>query len=416
MSGLRPTLARAGVVCVLTALVAGACVLDAVRIVAIDVPAPSPAAARGDLLGAERVARYPVLAYRLVTALATPRYARLREFEAIESGATLYRLRYRTPGVDGRLVVASGLVAIPHRRPFRSTIVYHHGTSANRENVPSYPLSRRSFLLSSTIAGTRSLLIAPDYVGLGGSEDRHPYLHAVTEASASIDLIRASDALLESLSIDRPDPLFLMGYSQGGYSTLAAHRALEGLARDEMKVEASVSISGPTDLRGISLAQALTGTAPSHAFYLAYTASAYAMAYDRPLETLLAEEYAERIWDVFDGHHATSEIVAALPEDPRRLFRADFLEAYAAGGAHWFTDALAANSVLDWTPEAPIRFLFGNDDVDVSRAEARAGAGALRARGAEAEAVSLGDLDHGKMMLSGIAQALRWLREREAPR
>jgi hypothetical protein len=32
----------------------------------------------------------------------------------------------------------------------------------------------------------------PDYIGMGGSPGLHPYVHAASEATASIDMIRAA--------------------------------------------------------------------------------------------------------------------------------------------------------------------------------------------------------------------------------
>jgi dienelactone hydrolase len=93
------------------------------------------------------------------------------------------------------------------------------------------------------------LLVAPDYIGLGISAAAHPYLHAVTEANAVIDLLRAARVIVDAKGYVWPSRVMLVGFSQGGHSTLAAQRALEATPIDGIEVAASASIARPSTLR-----------------------------------------------------------------------------------------------------------------------------------------------------------------------
>ena len=84
--------------------------------------------------------------------------------------------------------------------------------------------------------GARYLLVAPDYIGLGASSIRHPYLYATTEANAVIDLPRAARRAVAASGLARPKALLFTGFSQGEHATLATQRALEAVPVDGLVV------------------------------------------------------------------------------------------------------------------------------------------------------------------------------------
>jgi pimeloyl-ACP methyl ester carboxylesterase len=205
-----------------------------------------------------------------------------------------------------------------------------------------------------------------------------------------------------------------VGFSQGGHAALAVERELEALDDPRFQVKAVASIAGPFYLREVSFPQALTGKAKSHPFYLAYIAYSYSQIYGQPLESLLKPRYVEAVPKLFDGEHEPEAMSGALPDDPRELFTAEFLEAYAQGGSHWFLEALKENNVDDWKPLAPVRMYYGETDVDVSPEEARRAEAAMKKKGANVAAISVGRHDHEASALRGIPRAIRWFSESAA--
>jgi pimeloyl-ACP methyl ester carboxylesterase len=399
---------RRTIVCVLLGLslltlVVGLAAYRAVGTFPIAIPAAPPGNQPGTLVAVERTGKYPAFVVQYIL-----NSAELPEPIAVDHGITLYRVRYRTTNRDGGIVVASGLVALPNAGVWNSVVVYHHGTNAQRHTAPSQNGSSEGLLVAAAAAGAGHVLLAPDYIGLGESQAMHPYMHTQTTVSTSIDFLHAARALVKHLQGQWPTALYLTGFSQGGHATFAVQRELERLHDARFDVQASAPIAGPFHLREVSFPQALTGTTKSHSFYLAYLASSYAKLYDRPLQSILTAAYAEQVPVLFDGAHESDEISAALPAHPRDLFNPEFLQAYDNGKSHWFLDALAENNVDDWTPAAPSRIYYGDNDVDVLPEEARRAAAAMKRRGADITAISVGPHDHDASALRAIPQAIRW--------
>jgi len=369
-----------------------------------------PDSLRGELPGAlvkvERIGKYPRFAAQWILDSVD-----LPDAMVLQHGITLYRIQYRTTNYDGATVIASGLVALPDTSEVDDIVVYLHGTNAERHTAPSQSGLGEGLLIAAATAGSGHALVAPDYIGLGESRALHPYMHAQVTAGTVIDLLHATNKLVEHLRGNCPKKLFLMGFSQGGHATFAVQRELEQKNDPQLQVVASAPIAGPFQLRALSFPQALTGTSTSHAFYLAYLANSYAAIYGQPRDSLLTEPYATEVPRLFDGNHRTEEIAAFLPKNPRDLFTAEFLQAYDNSEPHWFLDALAANSVFDWTPRAPVRVYFGDEDVDVLPEEARSAASSMRERGAKIEAISVGKHAHDASVYYAIPRALRWFTE-----
>src|SRR5215471_3949398 len=106
--------------------------------------------------------------------------------------------------------LVTGLIAVPRVRGPLSTVAYVHGTSVSFYDAPSNPrivgpLSDRGESFegppgSAVFAGAGFIVVAPDYLGLGDSAvPRHRYFDATTEASAAVDLLIASRAVLAAL-------------------------------------------------------------------------------------------------------------------------------------------------------------------------------------------------------------------------
>jgi predicted esterase len=326
-------------------------------------------------------------------------------------GVSLYRVEYWTTAPDGRISRASGLVALPRAPALRGVVSFQHGTASERSAAPSTPDPNNGVVAAAVFAGHGHLLVAPDYLGLGASTEPHPYYHAESTANAVVDLLRASREVVEAAGLDWPDALFLVGFSQGGHATLAAQRALETQPRDGLRVRASASLAGPFDLAGIGFPSALEGRSRFASLYIAWIAHSYARIYGAPLDSVIRERYANQLSKLFDGAHDGDAIVAALPTQPRDMLTPGFLADYDAGRETWFLARLAENSLLDWTPRAPIRLYYGEADVDVAPEEARAAAALFRARGADVRAISVGDVDHEGSVLIAVPQLRAWFDE-----
>jgi hypothetical protein len=372
----------------------------------ISLPA-TPHPAPGEVRSIEPVGGYPALALRLVVW-----WEGLSEEIPVEHGISLYRVEYGTTSPDGTPTFASGLVAFPRGdAPLRGVVSFQHGTASHRALSPSAPHMGNGVLAAAVFAGHGYLLVAPDYLGLGSSGARHPYLHAGSAATAVVDLLRAARRVAAAAGAPWPEALFLAGFSQGGHATLAAQRALEAAPEPGLRVTASAAVAGPYDLARISFPHALAGAAPSDSLYLAYMVDSYARIYAQPLASVLTDAHARAVPALFDGRHDGEAIRAALPERPREMFRPEFLADYDAGRPTWLLQRLAENSLDDWTPRAPVRLYYGDLDLDVTPEEAKAEARRLAARGGDVRALSVGAADHDGSVLPAVTDLRGWFDE-----
>ncbi len=124
-------------------------------------------------------------------------------------------------------------------------------------------------------AGSGFVAVLADLLGLGSSPGLHPYLHARSEATASVDMLRAARNFCASNSIGLNGQLFIAGYSQGGHTCMALHRELETYHSDEFTITASAPMSGPYDMSGTELADILSPRCPPNPYYAAYVMMAY---------------------------------------------------------------------------------------------------------------------------------------------
>ncbi len=155
--------------------------------------------------------------------------------------------------------------------------------------------------------------------------------------------------------------LFLTGYSEGGYATVAAQRALQASATSTQPL-AVVAGAGPYDVR-------LT------------------------LDTLLARVRSEvpslapvldpgvlRFLSTADRNRLRDELMKRLrPADADVAFDNTMLDLYLADD----TAAIAQRaSVHDWAPAAPLRLFHGRDDQTVPFAASTVALQAMHTRGA----------------------------------
>ncbi len=326
-------------------------------------------------------------------------------------GARLYRVQYWTTTPNGSATIASGLVCLPKTKKPRGIVSYQHGTTVNRHLTPSAPTLLESGLGTAIFAGGGYILCAADYVGLGTNKEVHPYLHAQGTANAVIDLLKATNTFARYIELSWPESLFLAGFSQGGYSTLASDRALESLNDPRFHVAACAPIAGPYDLAGVTFPVFLEGNDSYLSAYLAYLANAYSSAYGQPLDSVLNDDYAKSVPALFNGEQDEWVVAQKLPKQPRTMFRKEFLDAYDAKQPTWFTTALAENQVLQWTPNAPVRLYYSEHDPVVSPRESQTAVEEFEKRGGNVTRIAAGKADHGGTVLFAVPKIRLWFDE-----
>ncbi len=327
----------------------------------------------------------------------------------VGNGIKTIRLLYWTTNYDGRIVMASGLLALPDSPALRGVVSFQHGTIVNRQDAPSVPKASGNYLeILAGFAGGGYLTLAPDYIGMGSGKGMHPYLHADTEANAVIDLLKAAKSYAEKENIGSwPTGLFLFGISQGGHASMAAHRALERIADPAFRVTASAPVVGAYELATITLPYSMRGKNTLNTLLVADAINSYAKIYKQPLSSLLEPTYAASLPRLFDGRHSMEQIVNVLPRWPRQIFLPDVYRSLLTGGQEWLVKAIAENDLWDWRPLAPVRLYYCAMDGMVAPENSTFTAGRMSEAGADVEAISLGGYDHNGAILA-LPLAREW--------
>ncbi|HDJ34282.1 MAG TPA: phospholipase, partial [Bacteroidetes bacterium] len=105
-----------------------------------------------------------------------------------------------------------------------------NGTNTLLDNAPSTNPNYELYQLLQSVASMGYVVVIADYIGFGASEQIfHPYLHRESTVQCLVDMLRAVDEFWEDVSteITPLNSYYLIGYSQGGWSTLALLSALE---------------------------------------------------------------------------------------------------------------------------------------------------------------------------------------------
>ena len=173
-------------------------------------------------------------------------------------GVRVEYMQYDTVDVKGNKTDATGAVFIPTGTDAscsgnRPIVLNAHGTAttkaynfaevgnANNEAGPA------ATLLAALFAGQGYVVISPNYAGYDKSSlAYHPYLNAQQQSHEMADALKAGREVVRrtgsATNVADNGKLFVTGYSQGGYVTMATTRYLETLKEP---VTAALPISGP---------------------------------------------------------------------------------------------------------------------------------------------------------------------------
>jgi len=283
-------------------------------------------------------------------------------------GVKMYRLVYKTVDALGDSTTASGALFLPN-----TSIVcewpmaaYMHGTIYLKDDVPSF--NSGEALVGKYMAAYGFVGVLPDYVGLGVSPGLHPYLHADSEASASIDMVRAAREFCLANDVLLNDQIFLTGYSQGGHTCMATLREMETNLSQEFQVTACAGGSGPYDLSGVqaeSVAQSNPYDSPEYLPYIIFSyQSVYGNLYNEPSD-FLVPPYDQSLPPMFNGLVSGGFIQDNMPSIPNEIIVPEELDAFNTDPQHPMRVALQANSLLGWAPQAPTRLYYCTGDGQV---------------------------------------------------
>ena len=284
-----------------------------------------------------------------------------------EYGFWLYKVTYETVDIHGYYHLATGSISYPRvdwpviaNQAF-PIMSYQHGTVVEKSSVTS---ENGEWILPAIISGSGYVYVEPDYLGLGGSEGTHPYQIAEPYGTAVVDLLRATRQFAaENDQFQINGQLFLTGYSEGGYATMATHQIIERDYSDEFSITVSFPIAGAYSMSGIMTDLMLSFTPYGQPFYFPFVLISYIESYPDIglIEEYILPEYLF-IFDMFDGYHSSGEINDAMPSIPITIMKPDSITSFEENNDHPLRVALRENDLWDWLPQAPMYLFHGLGD------------------------------------------------------
>lgn len=325
-----------------------------------------------------------------------------------------YSITYNTVDVNGNPTIASGMVCIPDISNCDSLpmVAYLHGTVLEKDDVPS----RNNFesIIGKLFSGLGYVAVMPDYLGLGDNPGIHPYVHGESEATASVDAIRAAkEFLAQETNFNFNNQIYITGYSQGGHAAMATHKYIqENDLYDELPVVASAPCSGPYNLSGSMADIFISGDYYSNPGYVVYTLLSFQSAYGNLYQSysnILRPPYDSIIPPMFDGTYSMSAVNNQLPnyidsfmvDTVLANFRND-----SVNQNHPLWQALNDNNNYNWIPQRPMRMYYCTADEQVPYQNSLdAQAYMLNSAPVDVRAVFSGNLSHGDCVMPAIYSA-----------
>jgi pimeloyl-ACP methyl ester carboxylesterase len=283
----------------------------------------------------------------------------------LEHDISVYTITYNTT-YQGKQIIASGMVAFPDTEEGMPMLNFNHGTTSLHSDAPTVDLLQYSFFSNAASAGY--ILVIPDYLGFGSSEDIvHPYYRSDITGQTVVDMLIATKELANLEGYNYNGDVFLSGYSEGGFATMAAHYNIENNNYSNINLVASAPAAGGYDITGM-LNYFLSLETYHVPYYIAYVAIGYKTSYnwDISLNTIFNEPYASNIPEYFNGKFSGSQINNVLNDTISSLFNEKFLnETYSNNDFSIFVDALEDNSLDNWTPRNKMFMYHGSSDITV---------------------------------------------------
>jgi len=364
---------------------------------------------RGRLIASQRLYDLPLhIVHMFIQQFLASQNKSLNDFPSFTPlfGAECHYIAYKTHDWDGSLIRASGVLWVPRCPGPTPLLVYCHGTQIGPD-LMTIRAQPGLFAPRGFIAG------GPDYIGYGDSADHdHPYLHANTLASCTIDFIRAAKKFIEYNTLSFDGRLFITGVSEGGMTAMATVREIEANYTIIHPITAAAPISGPYDLSGTASYYIV----PNKNFtagqlnYLLFMVPIYITIYHLPrnLTDIFQEPYATWFSEDRYPRGDWQSIASSIPTNTSLLMKESFITSYQGGGEVAIVDALRENNTYEFVPQTYLRLYAATSDTHVPPSNADTAYDYFISHNAPHVSIEKVAGDHGSSGLPLLARMIDW--------
>ena len=333
-------------------------------------------------------------------------------YTAAKNAVKLYRVTYSSvvPERGNKPIAATGLVAVPDIAGTSFPMVsYQHGTVYGKQEVPSFPdQSPETQLMLAQFAGQGYIVIGADYFGMGPSKEPEGYMVKASHQQATYDMLLASRAVLADLKLSNTK-LFIGGWSQGGFITMAF---LEKLEAAGVKIDAAATASAPVDV-SVVLNGFLSFPRKNDAAWVnsLFILSSFAFENYYGVPGLSRSLFNDEYYDLARRAYLREPFnVADVPTDLHKLIKPDYFNAqFFAESA--YGKLVAQTQAYRWVIKSPVRNYYGEADEAIAVGVGQLAMTYQRAMGngnPVIEAVSTGQTLHRGTYATAVPQWKKW--------
>ena len=335
-----------------------------------------------------------------------------------EYGVSIYKVVYKT-NLLGEELNASGLVVFPQGDGSFPLVSFQNGTNTCHYYAPSENPDDQFYTLLSMLAGSGYIIAIPDYIGFGESDYiLHPYMHRESSNDAIIDLLKATQELIQQEITESKlnGDLYLMGYSQGGWAAMSVLNELETYPIFGIDPKAAICGAGAYNLTDMASYIFKQEEYPNPFFlpYFVESRSQLGMISDN-LELYFQEPYASKVTNLFNGDKCNREMNAEFTTTVNELLTSKLVEEFEDGDDFIpLREQLQQNSIPTWNPNAKIRLYHSMGDKSIPYGQSVNLFNKLIQSGMLEEKIQLeivqnDTLDHGDAILPWGIDAINYL-------
>lgn len=279
---------------------------------------------------------------------------------------------YESVDVTYGEITLSGKVLMPANGKFDRYILVSHYTIGSDREAPS-----NAFPLEGLLCSMGYALICPDYIGYGVTKDKiHPYLVMDVTAMNVVDMYLSVKNYFEAAGI-RPkyDDIYLLGYSQGGATTMAVEYMIESLYNwvlddDPIKIRRVFAGGGPYDVQATYNRFVTTDVADYPiAVPLVLQGMIEGNNLDLDVETIMQPWLCEKLDEWVNSKQYTTGQVNELigTKVTHRMLTETGMDVKSKEVSELYK-AMVQNSIVSyaWIPQAPVYILHSMDDETVT--------------------------------------------------
>lgn len=280
--------------------------------------------------------------------------------DKVKYGVRIYKVAYKTK-FKGNDVTASGVVCVPIADPVDPLplISFQNGTITQHSKAPSVNYNDDQMRIVESIASFGFVVAIPDYLGFGSSSDMfHPYLDKESTVQSILDFYGAIGEMMSDkyLDIYMGKDLYVAGYSQGGWASMALQHEIETNYSSKYNLKGSACGGSPFDIAGLAdyLLSRTEYPRPAFIGYL-FNSLIKTNSISLTYSDIFKSPYAAKIEGLFDGTKEAKAIDESLTTTIADLMTDDFRENYDTAEKYAsFRTAIDKNSVKAWKMTTPL--------------------------------------------------------------